>query len=308
MRQSSLTIHYFFLRTLVYVFLFVSVVLTTSCTHLIFGPMRPQIYTPDLVDLEYDDLYAITGDGLKLHGWKLHAKSDLVGSLIFFHGNGENISTHFGNVYWMAEHGYDVYLFDYRGYGQSEGEPQLDAIIDDYDVMLEAVIQQLPDDQKLVVMGHSFGASLSIYGVAHSRYRNRIAALISFAAFADYHDVTREILSRSWLTWALQWPLSYTIDNTYRPLDSVALVSPIPLYLVHSREDEIIALHHVKDLYAAAEAPKALIEIDGDHNNALRLEANRDWFMLILDEIKTLSPCSDIWLCESGPVDRIISE
>ena len=264
------------MRTLACVWLLLSVLLASGCTHLIFGPLKQHIYSPDIVDLDYDNIYAVTGDGLKLHGWKLHAADKRTGSLVFFHGNGENISTHFANVYWLAEHGYDVYLFDYRGYGKSEGSPQLDAIVADFDVMLAAVLQQLPREENLVVMGHSFGASLSIYGVAHSQYRDRISALISVAAFADYRMITREMLSRSWITWALQWPLSLTIDNSYRPLDSIALISPIPLFMMHASQDEIIDLHHAQQLFAMAQTPSELVVIQGDHNMALNLETNRE--------------------------------
>lgn len=263
------------------------VLLTTGCTQFLFQPLSAHIYTPEKVHLEYDDLYAVTEQGLRLHGWKIHAREKPVASLIFFHGNGENISTHFGNVYWLAEQGYDVYLFDYRGYGKSEGQAELDFIVKDYDVMLAAVLSVLAKDEKLIVMGHSFGASLSIYAVAHSRYRDRIAALISVAAFADYHQVTQELLSGSWLTWALQWPLSYTIDNSYSPLDSVALVAPIPLLIMHSQQDEIIELHHARDLYAAAKPPKSLILMEGDHNHALNLPQNRQ---LLLDYLHQLKP------------------
>lgn len=264
--------------------------LTTACTQLLFQPLQQQVYSPTSVDLAYDDIYAVTADGVHLHGWKLHlpeqrSQQPHAGSLIFFHGNGENISTQFGNVYWLVEYGYDVYLFDYRGYGASQGVPDLDAIVADYDVMLASVLGRIPKAEKLIIMGHSFGAALSIYGVAHSQYRARIAGLISVAAFADYHDVTREVLARSWLTWALQWPLSWTIDNSYRPLDSVAQISPLPLLIMHSRDDEIINIHHGKDLFAAARSPRSFIEMRGDHNHSFNLASNRELLLGYLDQL-----------------------
>lgn len=267
--------------------LLVLVMSASACTGFLFQPLKPLVYSPNAVHLKYNDIYAVDEQGLRLHGWELHAKSKHVGSLIFFHGNGENISTQFANVYWLANHGYDVYLFDYRGYGKSEGVPDLDGIISDYDVMLNAVLQKISKHEKLIVMGHSFGASLSIYGVAHSRYRNRIAALISVSAFADYHEITQEVLSRSWLTWVLQWPLSYTIDNSYRPLDSVALISPIPLLIMHSEQDEIVPLHHAKELYAKAKSPRTLIVMKGDHNHAFNLKRNRELLLGYLAGLST---------------------
>lgn len=260
-----------------------AVLLSASCTHLLFQPIRPHLYFPDDFGVDYDDIVALTDDGVHLHGWVMRAAGERTGSLIFFHGNGENLSTHFLNVHWLTELGYEVTLFDYRGYGASEGEPQLDAIVADYDVMLGAVLSALPHNEKLIVMGHSFGASLSIYGIAHSRYKQRIAALITVAAFADYHDITQELLSRSWLTWALQWPLSFTIDNSYRPLDSVEQISPVPLLIMHSADDEIIDLHHAQDLYASANPPRQLVVLEGDHNQAFNFESGRK---LLLDYFK----------------------
>jgi hypothetical protein len=265
--------------------LLVLMLCNTACTQLIFQPLRPHIYTPDIVKLKYDDIYAVAAQGVRLFGWKLHAERGHAGSLIFFHGNGENISTQFTNVYWLAEQGYDVYLFDYRGYGKSEGVAELDAIVNDFDTMLGAVIESLPEDEKLIVMGHSFGASLSIYGLAHSRYRARIAALISVSAFADYHQEVQEVLSRSWLTWALQWPLAYTIDNSYRPLDSVALVSPVPLLIMHSKQDEIVELHHARELYKAAEPPRDIRIVEGDHNHTFSRQENRE---VLLDYLRNI--------------------
>jgi len=273
--------------------LLVLVLSTSACTQLLFQPLKPLIYTPDAVHLKYSDIQAVDAQGLRLHGWELHGKGQHVGSLIFFHGNGDNISTQFANVYWLADHGYDVYLFDYRGYGKSEGIPDLDGIVRDYDVMLKSVLQKIPKDEKLIVMGHSFGASLSIYGVAHSQYRDRIAALISVSAFADYHEITQEVLSRSWLTWAFQWPLSFTINNTYRPLDSVALISPIPLLIMHSKQDEIVPLHHAKDLYAAAKPPRTFIMMEGDHNHAFNLKRNRELLLGYLAGLSTVTNKSE---------------
>ncbi|MGB5454819.1 MAG: alpha/beta fold hydrolase, partial [Gammaproteobacteria bacterium] len=146
---------------------------------------------PDTLGISYEDIYVETSDNLRLHGWKLLAKDQTAGTLLFFHGNAENISTHFANVYWLTAHGYDVYLFDYRGYGQSEGAAELDPIIDDMELLIGHVIDDLPADQKLIVVGQSLGASLSIYSVAHSEYRDRIAALVSVAAFSDYHDIAQ---------------------------------------------------------------------------------------------------------------------
>ncbi len=262
----------------------------SACTNFLFVPSSHFPVTPDAADISYEDIFIDTADGLKLHGWKLHAdvqplEGKTAGNILFFHGNGDNVSTQLPNTFWLAKAGYDIYVFDYRGYGRSQGEAELDAVITDMELMIAYVANQLAGDEKLIVMGHSLGASMSIYSVAHSRYRDRIEALITIEAFSDYHDVTQDVLSKSWLFWLLQWPLSFTVDNTYQPLAAIALVSPIPVFIMHSESDEMVDIYHANRLYEAAKEPKSFALIDSGHNNILISKENRQ---VLLDYLKTL--------------------
>lgn len=258
----------------------------SACTHVLFQPQRTQFATPDLLGVMYENVQFETLDGLKLHGWKLLSKDVHKGTILFFQGNGENISTHFANVYWLTDYGYDVYLFDYRGYGKSEGTAQLDAVIRDIETTIGYSVKQLAKKENLIVMGYSLGASLAIHAVAHSEQKNRIQALITVEGFSDYRQVTQDVLSTSWLTWLLQWPLSFAMDNSYRPLDAVAQIAPIPLMLMHSKEDEIIPFEHALALYEAANEPKKLQVVTGTHNRIFNEIENRQ---LLLDYLTGLT-------------------
>ena len=256
-----------------------------GCTNLIFYPTKEHVLTPDAVGIRYEDVFVETPDNLRLHGWKLFSEGETDGTLLFFHGNAENISTHLANVYWLIPHGYDVYLFDYRGYGRSEGEAGLDPIIDDMKLLIGHVIDELPLNESLIVMGQSLGASLSIHAVAHSMYRDRIAALVSIAAFSDYHDIAQDALAKSWLLWLFQWPLSKTISNTYSPIKSVDKTTPVPLYILHSKDDEIIDYYHAERLYEAALEPKQLTVLEGGHNVTFSIEGNREALLNVLQAV-----------------------
>ena len=98
-----------------------------ACTSLLFYPQRELVLTPDRVGLAYRDVWFKAADGTRLHGWFLPAGMNVVRgeacTVLFLHGNAENISTHIGNVAWLPGKGYNVFLFDYRGYGRSAGEP-----------------------------------------------------------------------------------------------------------------------------------------------------------------------------------------
>jgi len=256
------------------VFLFVLVSLT-GCTSFLFQPQRPTYATPDMLGVLYEDIALKTSDNLRLHGWKLLAEDNTEGSVLYFHGNAENISTHFTNVFWLTKQGFDVYLFDYRGYGQSEGTAQLDAIISDMDIMIGYTVRLIPEKEKLTIVGHSLGGALAIYGVAKTNHKDRIKVLLTVEAFADYRDATQDVLSLNWFTWLFQWPLSFTIDNSYRPADVVGEVAPVPLVIMHSKQDMIIPFYHAEELYAAAGQPKKLQLITGSHSLVFNEAENR---------------------------------
>ena len=271
--------------------LLISIVLLSGCSNLLFVPTKTFPLTPGGAELLYEDQYIEAEDGIKLHGWKVYADEESIerrgkGNLLFFHGNGDNVSTQLPNTFWLAKEGYDLYFYDYRGYGKSQGEPDLEDTISDMELMIAHTVQQLHEDEKLIVMGHSLGGSMAIYSVAHSAYRDKIEALITLEAFSDYHHITQDILSKSWLFWLFQWPLSFTVSNAYSPLDSIGLISPIPVCVIHSENDEMIEMYHADRLYEAAKEPKSFKLIDSNHSNALVTKENRQVLFDYLSELK----------------------
>jgi len=197
-------------------------VLLTACTNLIFQPSREQFVDPAALGLHLDELFIKSGSAM-LHGWRLAAQGPSRGTLLFMHGNGQNISAHLGAVYWLPKQGFEVLMFDYRGYGQSTGTPTIDGVIDDAANMLFwAAADSCSHGRKLTVLGHSFGASLAIYATARFLEKQKLNGLISMSAFSDYREISRDALSRHWFSWLFKWPLSLTINNRYR---SVAVIS-----------------------------------------------------------------------------------
>lgn len=267
-------------------FLYILIIFLTACTNFLFVPVKHFTITPDTIDVSYSDIFIESSAGYKLHGWKLSAKKKSAGTILFFHGNGDNVSTQLPNTFWLPAAGYDVYIFDYSGYGKSEGYANLEDTINDQELMIKYVVSQLPEDEKLIVMGHSLGGSMAIYSVAHSAFKNRIKTLVTISAFSDYHHVAQDVLSRNWLFWLFQWPLSLTVDNSYRPLDSISLISPVPLLIMHGEKDEIIDIYHAKQLFAKANEPKTFALINSNHNNIFINPKNRRQLLDYLSNIK----------------------
>ena len=230
-----------------------------GCTSIFFMPMEQEIQTPARLNLSYQDVYFHTSDGLVLHGWFLPAEGESQGTVLFLHGNAENISTHLMSVYWLPQQHFNVFLFDYRGYGQSEGTPSIGGLITDSESALHYVINR-PDinSDKLIVWGQSLGASIAVYTVAHSPERKRIKALIVDSAFTAYRKIAQEKLADIWLTWPLQWPLSWLFYADYTPIKAIKRISPVPVLIIHGEKDEIVPFSHGIRLYEAAGQPKQI--------------------------------------------------
>ena len=117
--------------------------LSPGCTHLFFKPSKQLVDSPEVQRYSPRDVYFRSSDGLTLHGWYFRAKEDR-GTILICHGNVENLSTHVKLDLWLIDAGYNLFIFDYRGYGRSEGTPDVKGINLDAEAALETLLFTLP--------------------------------------------------------------------------------------------------------------------------------------------------------------------
>jgi fermentation-respiration switch protein FrsA (DUF1100 family) len=236
----------------------------SGCTGAFFQPHRTVVQTPDRVGVRYESLTLRAADGVELVAWFMPASGKPRATVLFLHGNAENISTHFMNVAWMPAEGFNVLALDYRGYGGSEGKPSLPGMQLDIDAALAALRARSDvDPRRIVLFGQSLGGALAIHYAARGAQRGVLRAVIADSAFADYRTIASEKLAASALTWPFQWLPALVVDNDYSPLASIGAVSPLPLLLVHGETDAIVPPHHAQRLYEAARLPKELWLLPG---------------------------------------------
>ena len=258
-------------------------ILATGCTSLLFHPLEQHVRTPEDIGVIYEDVILQTRDHIKLHGWFLPAQGTLKGSVYFLHGNAENISTHIASVYWLPEQGYQVFLLDYRGFGASSGKPGLPEIFLDIEAGLTWLLKH-NEGQPVFLLGQSLGASLAIYFAANNRLaQQNLAGVISDAAFTSYLEITRHVAGNVWLTWPFQYPIAWAMNYPYNPIDCIARLAPVPVLLLHSRNDEIIPFTYARQLYTAAKQPKYFQPTQGRHNETFIYIKNR---YVVLDFLK----------------------
>jgi fermentation-respiration switch protein FrsA (DUF1100 family) len=242
--------------------LVVSLLFAPGCTFLFFKPSKQFVYSSEVQAYSPTNVYFKTPDGLTLHGWYFRAKEER-GTILICHGNVENLSTHVKLDLWLVDAGFNLFIFDYRGYGRSEGAPDVQGINRDAEAALETLIFTLPRSRQdnIIVFGKSLGAAVAVYTVANSPYKNRVKALVLDSPFASYRGIAREKIAQTVIGWPFQYALSWLINEDYSPIKFIKSIAPIPVIIIHGTHDEVVPLHHGRTLYDAAGRPKELWEV-----------------------------------------------
>ena len=229
----------------------------SSCAHKAFYyPDRADYGSPAQNGLRYEPVTFHSADGTALSGWFLPAVGKAKGTVVHFHGNAQNISAHLGFVDWLPARGFNVFMFDYRGYGKSEGKPNPRGLFEDGQAALNYV-RSRPDvnPKKLVVFGQSLGGANAI-GAVGSGNKQGIKAVAIESTFQSYSDIANDKLIGA----------GVLMSNRYSAEKYVAGIAPIPLLLIHGTADEVIPHKHGEALFAAAGEPKKLVLVEGGHH------------------------------------------
>lgn len=221
-------------------------------------PGRELTATPADILLEYDDILIETDDGVTLHGWYIPGEGSR--TLLFFHGNAGNISHRLDSIRQFHRLGLSIFIFDYRGYGRSNGRPRETGIYRDAD----AAWRFLTEDRgiaanDIIMFGRSMGAS------AAAKLATRVdpLGLIVESSFTSIPDIAQELYP--WL------PARLLSRLRHATRDYIADVS-CPVLVVHSRDDEIVPFHHGEAIFAAAPEPRSFLILRGGHNDAWLLD------------------------------------
>jgi len=261
-----------------------------GCSGLLFFPANELVRTPAALGLEYQNVELTAADGTLLHAWWLPAVEKPRGTILFLHGNAENISTHIHNVRWLPASGYQVLLLDYRGFGRSAGKPRLPEVFLDIDAAMRW-LANAPEtaDQPLFIFGQSIGASLMLYAATGYVDQPGLCGLISDAAFTGYGDIGRHAASQAWLTWPLQYPIAWGLNNGYDPIDAVAQLDSLPILFFHSPDDQIIPFAYMGQLANQHRGFSQQVETFGPHTATF----NMDEFQAIMLEFMSNHRCTD---------------
>ncbi len=221
----------------------------------IYFPGGELICTPSDAGMQWEDVWLETGDGVALNGWFVAAAAQARGTVLFCHGNAGNISHRLPSIEIFHYLDLNTFIFDYRGYGMSEGSPDEEGTYKDVQAAWDYLTEHrgIPPES-IIIFGRSLGGAVA----AHAAADNNPGLLILESPFSSLRQLGSELYP--WL------PVKLLSGYDYSTVEYVTNVD-CPLIVIHSREDEIIPCEHGQRIYEAAPRQKSFLEISGDHNS-----------------------------------------
>jgi fermentation-respiration switch protein FrsA (DUF1100 family) len=225
-----------------------------------FHPVRMD-YMVRRPPAEASDVWFTTADGLRLHGWFFeNPTSPESATIIFFHGNTGNVA----DVGWLGqrfhERGFNVLLFDYRGYGASEGDAEEETgLYADGDAAVAFVVKERgvrPD--RIILYGQSLGTTV----VADVASRQQVGAVIIESGLSSASSIAGHALP--WLPERLH----FLARNRFESAQKLARVKA-PVLISHGDPDPVLPTSEARLLFAAANEPKRLLILPGTGHNVL---------------------------------------
>ncbi len=239
----------------------------SSCSSLYYQPdhilySRPEQFTQALSIQDHS--FLSTDHKTKLKGWWILPKGKPKGTIVQFHGNAENRSSHVHFLTWLLREGYAIWTWDYRGYGGSEGDPDPQGVIDDGVAALDFAYQHR-QGTRFIVWGQSLGGAVAPRSILKFEHRHKIDLLILDSTFSSYKTVARQLFSKQWYSWPFQWIAWLMASDAGEPSEALRDFQGRSLVL-HDRRDPVIAFESGEMVYRLLNEKKEFWDFnDGTH-------------------------------------------
>ncbi|NBC26171.1 MAG: alpha/beta fold hydrolase [Bacteroidetes bacterium] len=224
---------------------------------LIFHPSTQITGTPERLGLPWSEHRVPTSDGLDLHGWLVGdpGKGPVV---VYSHGNAGNISGRVEIAGEIARQGASVFMYDYRGYGKSEGKPDEQGIYTDGEAVVHYLRRNLGIAvERMIFYGKSLGGAVA----ARQSARFNGAGLVLDSAFLNGPEIAGDLypLVPSFLV-SIRFPVDEDLRNT----------NASRIMILHGTNDRIINIRHGRTLHdiASEKKPSSFVELPGGHNSS----------------------------------------
>lgn len=253
------------------IFCTATLLLFSSCSSFLYYPTQVLHIEPKRFGQTPEEVWFSSADQTKLFGWLFRhpGKEKAKAVFLFYHGNGENLSSHYISLLWALPKGYDFFIFDYRGYGRSEGEPSPEGTVADGAAALHWLYAKYPD-VPIVIFGQSLGGAVAMRNAIDLRSEIPFRAVVIESSFNSYQRVGRRVLARNWATWPFQWIPWLVLSDRYAPGEEISKISPVPMLVMHAEGDPVVPISCGEEIFSSAKEPKTFWKIPGEgHADAL---------------------------------------
>lgn len=240
----------------------------SGCSSILFQPSPYLYYDPAKLNLRFDEVHFPSLDGTSLYGWYFHHQGPNVtpkGVIFFAHGNAQNISSHFTSLVWTLDHGYDFFIFDYRGYGTSKGDVPTakEGVTDTIAALRWTDAKAKKTGVPLLAFGQSLGSALLVRALVEEKKTIHPVLIGLDSSFLSFQWAGASVLSQYWITTPFQ-PLAFLfLSDEWAPRLRIQELAPTPIVVIHGDQDRVIDFKLGKETYDAALPPKTFIRAPG---------------------------------------------
>jgi fermentation-respiration switch protein FrsA (DUF1100 family) len=270
------------MKTILTLWVFI-IISSVGCSSFLYYPSKEELVDRSKLPVQPEDIYFKVDDGTPLHGWLFqhtdnslsvkspHDKSSLPTAVILqFHGNAQNLSTHFMQLYFCLEYNMDYFIFDYEGYGESEGSTTPKNTVRDGIAALHWLTAKYPNTP-VIIVGQSLGGAVALKTLIEYQKKEplpNIPLIMIDSSFSDYRAVARTVVSQHWLTWWLQ-PVAWSIiDNSQSPEEDLLQLQNKMFFVVHDKSDRVVNYSLGERLFKNLPSNKKFLALEnGNHTD-----------------------------------------
>ena len=264
-------------------------ILFCSCERRLYQPEAEISHTPKEHAIIYQEGNIKHGKNQIKYWFMQGSGASQKTTIIHFHGNSHNIGYHLKQTAWLTKHGFDVFLFDYPGFGKSTGELSKENLYHSSLAVVEHAynLHKTRGNNKFVLFGQSLGGNISLAAAANSKLQDKIDALIIDSTFLSYEEVAFDTLKRHWQTYLLS-PIAYLLVNDkFSAIQALEKLRVKNILITHGKLDTVIPTKFAKISFKLIKAKNKQIKIfqEAKHIGLFYRQENKKFF---LDYLGTL--------------------
>lgn len=246
-----------------------SLIFICNCQTFFYYPDKIVHYPPEKLNIKYTDAFIPAG-AMEIHSRFFPAQTasaNIKGTIVQFHGNAENITSHYLSLVWCTRNGYNLFTFDYPGYGRSSGKTTRGNIRKAMKYVMEYIQTKAGSAQwgnELYMYGQSLGGIILMEALLANPPIKQVKGIILESTFDSYVLIALSKLTAHWYSFPLI-PFLYIVINDWgAPHGRLKHLYPgVPKLVFHGSSDQVVPQRFGEHIYRELSEPKEIHIIEG---------------------------------------------